>query len=147
MGPKPLGTLSDVANPTDVWAVKCMTHVSVEKLPLREQCVQPVAVAPITLRMSGIQRLRHDLGAPRGGWRWRIHPIANPTYMRAAANNPVPHASDFTRVTTGRLSQLRDTAGVGLGQRERNKQTPIKLAPATDEWARIPTPHVSYSGQ
>ena len=51
------------------------------------------------------------------------------------------------RVTTGRLSHLRDTAGVGLGQRERNRQTPIKLAPATDEWARIPTPHVSYSGQ
>jgi len=57
MGPKPLGTLSDVANPTDVWAVKCMTHVSVEKLPLREQRVEPGALARITLRMSGIQRL------------------------------------------------------------------------------------------
>jgi hypothetical protein len=87
---------SDVVNPTDVWDPKVHDPRVRGKAPpsgAARLAGGGSSVAPITLRMSGIQRLQHDLGAPRGGWRWRTHPVSTPTYMRTAANKSNPPVS------------------------------------------------------
>nr|CAB3496642.1 unnamed protein product [Digitaria exilis] len=82
-----------------------------------------MAVAPITPRMSGIQRLRHDLGAPRGASSRRTHPVAT-------------------------HSQTPKSRRSGCGASDNGKDTSKPrgtVATVTDAWASIRTPHVSYS--
>ena len=125
-------------------------HVS-EKAPSSEAArLAGGQAARITLRMSGIQRLQHDLVPPRGGGACfalahtcrpdpYVHVYCTSTVEIQTAKKTEPHLS----VTRYAERMVDFCSGCGLSSEYNEKKS---SRASTDAWGQRPSPHVSYSG-